>query len=157
MKYIRSISLVFFIVICGVGLFAGGAYFGVRFFSAIQEPKFAQDTLVHAIEDHALLTYLDDNKPEKAQAYLILREDGNVLSLNLLSSEMNSDMQIKTCQLLKAISKRRSKYISRNFSDKDSDVARTVATILKNPSACSISSASATAKRTEPKLERPLH
>lgn len=158
MRYLKLIAPYFIAAICAVGLFAVGAYCGVRFTSAMFAPKFAQDTLIRTIEDQSLLAQLDANKTEKARSLLILRETGNILSLNLLSAEVSDETANSACHLMRAIAKRRATYPENYLNSTaavDPEVAQAVSEALKNPVACTRPGANLVVERDAPQAARP--
>jgi len=126
-------------VILAVGIFIGGLYVGMNFTTTVTasifNPGYAQKTTMTAMEDHALLTTLDTAGANKAIAYLRVREDTNILSIDSIENYADPETRYKACRLLKSIAARRAKYPEKP-AQSTADIQTAVEAILKAPRVC---------------------
>ena len=91
------------------------------------------------VTDYALLYSLDADKVDQARALLVVREDFQLMSLDMDAPYFSDDLAKSACRIMQKVAKQRAdnaaKY-SPSESTSDPDVRRTVAAALQNPAAC---------------------
>jgi hypothetical protein len=122
-----------------VAVFTAGAYAAAWFTGRVLTPQFGMHELAELAEDHALLRSLDAGNVDEARTLLIMHEDGNLMSLDMLAPYLPDDMAKSTCRIMQKVAKQRAdnaaKY-SPTESSSDAEIRQTVAASLQNPAAC---------------------
>jgi hypothetical protein len=139
MNFIKAAAPYIGAIVFSVGIFMGGLYVGMDFTTSIAasifNPHYADKTSIDAMEDHAILTTLDTAGADKAIAYLRVREDANILSLDSIDYYADPQTRSKACRLLKAIAARRAKYPEKTTQN-IGEIQAAVDAILKAPKVC---------------------
>ncbi len=127
------------VLLIALGAFIGGLYVGTDFTitlsASLHNPNSVQDATIKAMEDHALLSYLDAGDVKKAVAYLRVKEESSILSIDLLAHYADPRTRLMACRVMKDIAQRRAKYPEKT----DGSVAELqpmVDSILKAPKIC---------------------
>lgn len=133
MKTLRMIAPYLAALLLACGTFIGGWYAGmqntVTVAAGIFNPGNMQNLEMRAMEDHALLLYLDRSEGNKAAGYLRTREDGNIMAINSISQYADLKTRLWACKLMKGIAQRREKYSEK--SEGPADIQAEVDSILK--------------------------
>ncbi len=89
--------------------------------------------------NHTLLRALDAGNVDEARSLLIMQEDTNLLSLDMLAPYFPDDLAKSTCRIMQKVAKQRAdnaaKY-SATESASDPGVRQMVTASLKKPAAC---------------------
>ena len=80
------------IVVGAVVIFVAGAFAAFWFTGRVITPRFGMQQAAELAQDHALLDSLDAGNVDQARSLLIMREDFNLMSLDMLAPYMSDDL-----------------------------------------------------------------
>jgi hypothetical protein len=140
MPRLLKIMIPYVVAVLGaVAIFVAGAFAAFWFTGRVLSPRWGAQELSELIQDHSVVSYLDAGNVEDARRFLIMREDGNLMSLDILGPYLPDDLAKTTCRVMQKVAKQRAdnaaKY-SATESATDPEVRQTVAASLQNPAAC---------------------
>jgi hypothetical protein len=122
-----------------VAIFAAGAYAAVWFTGAVLTPQFGLQEVAELATTHTLLHSLDAGNVDEARSLLIMQEDGDLISLDMLAPSLPNDLAKSTCRIMQKVAKQRAdnaaKYTATESST-DSGVRHMVTASLEKPAAC---------------------
>jgi hypothetical protein len=126
-------------VLGAIAIFAAGAYSGAWFTGRVLTAPLGQRDLAQLADRHALLHSLDAGHVEDARTLLILEEDGDLMSLDMLSPYLSDDLAKSTCRIMQVVAKRRADnaaMYAKTEASSDPEVRNFVAAALQHPAAC---------------------
>ena len=94
-------------VIFAIGIFILGFYTGINFFASIKSTTMLQEAFIVSSEMDSVLNYLDQEEVEKARQFLLLKQDGTIISINNLSEHADKESYATACHILKRIAQNR--------------------------------------------------
>jgi hypothetical protein len=127
-------------VIAAIPVFFAGAYSADYFTGKVLAPRFGSQNVAELATTYALLHSLDAGNVEEARSLLILQEDGNLMSIDMLAPYFPDDLAKSACRIMQKVAKQRTenaaKYAATEATS-DPEVHKIVAASLQNPAACS--------------------
>ena len=103
-----------------------------------------QDSFINSSPLISVLDYLDQGETEKARQFLVLQQDSNIISMNVLSENADKQSFETACRILKRIARNRKDhpayYAAYSYGtgvEKADDIKKEVARILDKWAAAS--------------------
>lgn len=141
---IKKILPIALAVVFSIIIFIAGAYTGIYGFASIKTTSMLQDIFIASADVNLALDYLDHGEAEKARQFLLLKQDGVILSINSLSEYTDKASYKTACHILKRINQNRkadpghySMYTYGNDIPKSDVIKKEVSLILEKWSAAS--------------------
>ena len=104
---IKKILPIALAIVFAIIIFIAGAYIGIYGFASIKTTSMLQDIFIASADVNLAIDYLDHREAEKARQFLLLKQDGAILSINALAEHADNASYKTACRILKRINQNR--------------------------------------------------